>query len=102
MIIRAKVTAGVLATLLAASTPPSASAAAATQPEWIVESNKQAAALLEEFANTTQNKRLPLASMATTRTFSMPNHITCSGRKLISIPWLPPTSAHCPLQVTPA
>jgi len=50
MIIRANVTAGVVATLLAVSAPPSASAAAATQPEWIVESNKQAAALLEEFA----------------------------------------------------
>src|SRR6185295_17531630 len=46
----ANVTAGVVATLLAVSAPPSASAAAATQPEWIVESNKQAAALLEEFA----------------------------------------------------
>jgi hypothetical protein len=49
MMIRAKVTAGAAATLLAASALASASAAA-TEPEWIVESNKQAAALLEEFA----------------------------------------------------
>ncbi|MFL6605333.1 MAG: DUF885 domain-containing protein [Steroidobacteraceae bacterium] len=45
-----KVTAGAIATFLAASALASSSTAAAAQPEWIVESNKQAAALLDEFA----------------------------------------------------
>ena len=38
------------AVLIAASTLASAAATAATQPEWIAASNKQAAALMEEFA----------------------------------------------------
>src|SRR4051794_11012357 len=53
MMIPAKVTAGAVATFLAASALASSSATAAAQPEWILESNKQAAALLDEFAKYT-------------------------------------------------
>jgi uncharacterized protein (DUF885 family) len=48
--IRAKGIACTVSALIAASTLASASATAATQPEWIVESNRQAATLLEEVA----------------------------------------------------
>jgi Bacterial protein of unknown function (DUF885) len=50
MMIRAKGIACAVSALIAASALASASARAATQPQWIVESNKQAAALLEEVA----------------------------------------------------
>jgi hypothetical protein len=50
MMIRAQGIAYAVSALMAASALASVPATAAPQPEWIVESNKQAAALLEETA----------------------------------------------------